>query len=146
MDEQKIIFTDGACKFNNKKNISSRRMFVCIVDPQIPNHFQIRGAVKKGGSNNIAELLAVWIGIEYAFKKNYKNLLIKIDSQTIYYWIRRGAIKNMKINDPELTQKLLDRIQRIKGWFQKFEVEVVPRLENKAGIILDEKTKGKNFV
>ena len=145
MKRQKIIYSDGGCKGNNRKEISERRMVICIVDDQIRNHSQVRGATKPGGSNNIAELLAVWEAICYAFKREYKNLLLRVDSQVVFHWIENETIKG-KVNDIEFTTMILNKIVKMKTWFDKFEIQVVPRGINKAGIILEKKTKGKDFI
>jgi len=145
MKKQKIIFTDGGCKGNHTKDISKRRMITCVVDDQLKNYSQIRVGTKKGGSNNIAELLAVWEGMCHAFNRDYKNLLIKVDSQVVYHWIKKDKVSG-KINDPEFTRMILKKIKGLEKWFDKFEIQVVPRSLNKAGVILDEKTKNQDFI
>jgi len=146
MDERKILYCDGACKSNNKKDQSQRRMFICYVDESIPGHFQIRARMQKGGSNNIAELLAIDQTLCYALNKGYKNILIRTDSQVVYHWIENGGIRG-KVNNPEFTQKLLDRITRLRSWFINLEFQIVPRSLNKAGIKLEKKTKKwKNLI
>jgi len=145
MNEKKIIYTDGGCRGNHEKDLSKRRMVICVVDDQIKDHFQIRCGTKPGGSNNIAELLAIFEGMVYAFNNKYKNLLLKVDSQVAYHWINKQKVSG-KVNDPEFTKKVLDRVIGLKKWFDKFEIQVVPRSLNKAGVILESKTKGKDFI
>lgn len=153
----KVIYVDGSCRNNQALDQSQRKMATCFVDDQIINHAEFRISLPKqeiklpsgtrvvGQSNNIAELLAILEAMRYAidrtidretFKVGYKELLIKTDSQTAYWWITRGNVKN-NINDPEYVHYLLGRINKMKPWFDKFEIEVVPREINKAGIALE---------
>lgn len=145
MNNKNVIYVDGTFRANNKKDISSRRMVVCILDQKMPSQFQIRGVIKQGGSIDFANLIAVMEGINYAFKNNYKDLMIKISNQVVAHWIKCNEIKG-KINNKESAERILERITGVKSWFNSFEVQIIPSNLNKAKVVLDIKTKGKDFV
>ena len=153
-NEIKIIHTDGACKFNNEKDISKRKMYWAFVDSSrkdIPNdpfmrNFSMGTAINAQrkhsvASNNIAELLAVLEALKYCANpvRKYDNILIKTDSKVIYAWIKSGTV-NKKINAPEFTQMVLDEVRQRIAKFSTINFEVVPREDNLAGHILEEFT------
>ena len=142
-NKQSVLYVDGSCKFNNVKDQSKRKMWVCFVDNQIPGHKSIHLVLPDHypiSSNNIAELIAVRAGMQYAISAGYKELLIKLDSNVAYCWVKNGRVSN-KINDPKAVRKNLDRINKMKPWFDKFELEVVGREINKAGQVLEQEVK-----
>jgi len=145
MNNQKIIYVDGGCFGNQTKDLSKRRMIICFIDTQMKNHFQIRVSFKKNGSSNQAEILACYEGIRYAIKMGYRNLLLKTDSQVVYWWLTRGKV-GKKINDPQFVKKVIGSVKKMCGFFEEFKVDVVPREENRAGKVLEMRTKGHRFV
>jgi len=155
----KVIHVDGSCKGNQQKNIKKRRMYTCVVVEELakagkplnymgPNDgSQINIVLIRGGSNNIAELIAIENGLKIARGLMYDEVLIKTDSSNNIAWINKDEIKSKKINDLKLTKKIHRRIKDI--WipqFKKVEFELVPREENLAGIVLEEESKKKLLV
>lgn len=153
-EETKVIFTDGACKFNNEKDVSKRKMYWCFVDSSrkdIPNNPYGRNwfmgtalNVQKNyklASNNIAELLALYEALKYCINpiRKYEDVLIKMDSKTIYLWVQSGKV-GKKINGPEFTQSLLDKVTVLKSQIPNISLEVLPREDNLAGHRLEELT------
>ena len=121
----KVIYVDGGCAGNQQKDISQRRMVTCIYDEDMVTmdgkKFQIRPSIEKGGSNNIAEIMAVFEALRYAIDGGFDDIIIKMDSKVAYFWIKNG-IKKKNINDFERTKYVLGRIHKIEKW-----------LENRAG-------------
>ena len=148
------IYVDGSCKGNEQPNIKKRRMYTCVVVEELAlakKSIRFLGAndgsdvaivLIPGGSNNIAELIAIESGLKIAIGLSYQEVLIKSDSSTALAWVKADEIKSHKINDPELTKKIHNLIK--DKWIpmiQKVEFELVPREKNLAGIKLDELSK-----
>lgn len=152
MNEPKILYTDGACKFNNSTDLFKRRMYICFVDTSkkdIPSdpflrNFQIREPIaiqrQYGGSNNLAELIALHECLKYCIKWRYKDISIKLDSKNTIAWINSGKV-GKKINNPEITQSILDKTKEMEEQFNSVEFSYVPRNDNLAGIKLEEMIK-----
>lgn len=143
--KQKIIYCDGSTSFNNVKDLSRRKMVICYVDVQIPNHFQIRPSHLKNGSNNIAEILGILEALRYAYFMHYKDLLIKTDSRIAHGWVTKGLSKKGVLNNRKLTEYILARINKIKPWFNKLKFEVINRKENLAGHVLEKRVLGRKI-
>ena len=148
MNETKILYTDGACKFNNSTDISKRKMYICFVDSSkkdIPSdpmmrNFQIREPIaisrQYGGSNNLAELIALHECLTYCIKWRYKDILIKVDSKILSYWFKSGKVKK-DINLPGITQEILNKTKELEKKFDSIKLEVISRNDNLAGWKLD---------
>jgi len=145
MNNKNILYVDGTFRESRKKDVSSRRMVICILDMKMPSQFQIRGVISQGGSMNLATLISVKEGMDYAFEHNYKDLIIRIDNQVVIHWVEYGEIKG-KMNDKKFADRILEEITRLKGWFSSIEFQAIPSDLNKASVVLDIKTKGKDFV
>lgn len=154
MSETKIIFTDGACKGNQQKDISKRKMYWCFVDSSrkdLPNdpirrNFHIGTAVGaqtkyKVASNNIAELLALLECLKYCANsiQKYDDILIRMDSTIVSLWIKSGKVKST-VNAPEFTQMVLDDVVERISKFSNIKFEVISRDDNLAGHKLEELT------
>lgn len=140
-NEIKIISTNGGYSFNNIKDQTKHQMIIAFVDAQIPNHREVRTANQRGGSNNLAQIMAIYESLRYAIGMNYKKLLIKTDNHTAYWWFKNRKPKEeskAEINNSVLTQKILDRIAKMKPWFEHLDIVLVPRKENPAGYVLEE--------
>lgn len=133
---QLVVHVDGSARFNNVKDQSRRRMSVGIYDTNA-DYFQHNVALKKGGSNNLSEILAIFTGLKYASEQGVKEVRIVTDSTTAVSWIQKGKI-GKKVNDPALANDILGRIREICGWFENVEITLVRREDNQAGIRLEE--------
>jgi ribonuclease HI len=131
------VHVDGSCLYNNVQDQSMRRMSVGIYDVNA-DYFQHNLGLKKGGSNNVSEILACFEGLKYASEQGVNKVIIKTDSSVAFSWIKKGKVKNKKINNPELVNDILGRITEIINWFDKVEIELIPREKNMAGIKLEE--------
>lgn len=134
-----IVHVDGSCLRNNQLDQSIRRMSVGIYDTNA-DYFQHEVALEKGGSNNIAELLAVLSGLRYTRDQGIREVGIVTDSSTAVAWLKKDKV-GKKVNDPELANDVLGRIREIMKWFTKVDVCLVSRTQNEAGIRLEEYLK-----
>lgn len=134
-----VVHVDGSCLYNNVKDQKMRRMSIGIYDTNA-DYFQHEVALNKGGSNNIAELLACFQGLKYASDQGIKKVRIVTDSSNTVAWLGKKKI-GKKVNNPKLANDILGRIREIMKWFVKVEVELVLRSENQAGIKLEEYLK-----
>jgi ribonuclease HI len=101
----KILYTDGGCTNNNHTDVAKRAMSVAVVDD--------RGEVlvlkeEWGGSNNIAEFLAVKEALIWAKQQGYKALQIRTDSKNNLSWLE-GRI-GTKINDRERVGRIYSEV------------------------------------
>ncbi len=104
-----------------------------IVD-EIQNH---------GGSNSLAELIAVEHAIDYALAKRQKRVHIISDSMTaISQFNKDESARNpktlRKMNDPEWYQAIKGRIDDLKR-FIDVKIEWQSRENNLAGHYIEEK-------
>ena len=88
----------------------------------------------KGGSNNIAEFMAVHEALDWAERNKYTCVEIKTDSKTNFAWVA-GEIDD-SINDRTKVLLLRKAIDRLKGKVE-FTLTWVPRKDNLAGALID---------
>ena len=129
-----VLYTDGGCSGNGQYDISKRKMVVVVSD----EHGQV--LIEKhelGGSNNIAELIAVKEALQWAFEHDIKEVEIRTDSTNNKAWVF-GRTVGKKINDRELVLRLKAEIRAFRD-----EVELtlswIPRAENLAGHYIEKK-------
>jgi ribonuclease HI len=109
---------------------------VGVVVSEVENH---------GGSNNLAELIAVEHALEYAIGKGAKEVHIITDSQNNLRWIKRNDAELKaqkcirKMNDGEWYQAIKNRITLMQHEI-KATFEWCPREDNVAGHYIEEKT------
>ncbi len=121
------LYTDGGCSENNQREASQREMIAIVSD--------INGEIlsytrRQGGSNNIAELLAVKEALVWATGHGYEQIDIRSDSRTALAWVA-GRIGN-GLNDRDAVLELYQTINTLR---EKIHVDLVwvPRAENLAG-------------
>jgi ribonuclease HI len=128
----KILYTDGGCTNNNQTDVAKRVMSVAVVDDRGDELLVLNEEC--GGSNNIAEFLAVKEALTWVKQQGYKELQIRTDSKSNLSWAegRIGA----KINDRERVWRTYNEIAALRREI-KVELRWIPREHNSAGIFLD---------
>ena len=129
-----ILNTDGGCSGNGQKDLSKRKMIAVVTDEGgnvIIEKFQ------DGGSNNIAELLAVKEALMWCFNSGIKNVEIITDSQNNISWVWNKKV-GKKINDRETVMNLKNTIDVLLKDI-KLTLTWKPREENWAGIYIENK-------
>lgn len=129
------LYIDGGCSGNKQPDMTKRTMISIVTDEtgkvlvDKNNH---------GGSNNIAEFIALEDAIDYALKNKQKKVRIITDSQNNISWFNRDDSKHKsqkaikRLNDPEWYQAIKERIDLLKQYID-IELEWVGREENLAG-------------
>jgi ribonuclease HI len=129
---QRIVFTDGGCSNNNQPEIVKRHMRAVVLaewDGRILADIQ-----QRGGSNNIAEFMAVEQALLWAKLYGCTQLEIRTDSRNNLAWtfgrVGRG------INDREAVMAIRRNIDSIR---EHVELKMVwlPRRLNAAGLYLE---------
>lgn len=126
------LYTDGACLGNEQRDASQRIMRAVVSDG--------RGTIlvsvtQPGGSNNIAELWAVELALQWAKDSGHKTVKVKTDSTNTLAWLD-GRI-GKKMNDRNAVLKIWSRINVLRRDV-KLTLAWIPREENLAGMILEE--------
>lgn len=129
---QITLYADGGCSRNYQPNPSLRDMIAVVSDSDG------RVVVEKthhGGSNNIAELLAVKEALAWAVEQGCEAVEIRTDSRNNFAWVA-GRI-GRKLNDRSAVLDLYETIRRLR---EKVHMELVwvPREENLAGWYIEE--------
>jgi ribonuclease HI len=90
-----ILYTDGGCSANWQKDMSKRKMVSVVSDaaglPIWEKHLQ-------GGSNNIAEIVAVWGALKCCQRMGISTVEIRTDSQNNVAWCKSFRCST-KVND-----------------------------------------------
>src|SRR5260370_18118013 len=90
-----ILYTDGGCAGNEQLDLSKRKMIAAVSDEHgailIEKH-------QEGGSNNIAELLAVREALLWSVANKIADVEIRTDSRNNLSWLL-GKKAGKKIND-----------------------------------------------
>ena len=124
----KKLYIDGGCSNNGQKDISIRKMISVVTDDGGTVLTDIEGF---GGSNNIAELIALREAIIWAIKNKLDEVQIISDSKNTLAWYRNG-VKNKKINDYQRTVAILEEIKTLRKLI-KIDLRWLPREDNLAG-------------
>lgn len=77
-------------------------------------------------TNNVAEYTALIYGLKEAFRRGAKRVLIRMDSQLVV----RQILGEYKVKEPTL-QKLYHQAHSLLHEFASFEIEHIPREQNK---------------
>jgi ribonuclease HI len=122
-----ILHTDGGCSGNDQPHASKREMIAVVADA---NGNVLVETQVHGGSNNIAELLAVKEALVWATEHGYESIEIRTDSRNNLAWVA-GRIGN-KLND---RGAVLDLYKTISLLRERVQVDLVwiPRDANLAG-------------
>lgn len=129
-----ILYVDGGCEGNGQLDLNKRKMVAVVTDN--------RGVVlidkhQEGGSNNIAELLAVKEALIWCSAHQISEVEIRTDSRNNLSWVL-GKKVGKKVNDRVAVLNLKNAINAIKGTMKKFKIIWVPRENNLAGHYIEE--------
>lgn len=128
-----ILYTDGGCHGNANPDLSKRIMIVAVSD-EAGN--VLVDKTQEGGSNNIAELLAVKEALMWCVTHNVDDLELRTDSMNNLAWVD-GRI-GKKLNDRNAVLVIKSAIDALR-LSVKLEMVWVPRENNKAGHFIEEK-------
>jgi len=135
---REVLYTDGGCTLNDQLDYSRRTMVSVVTD----NFGTVVSEVwdHDGGSNNIAEILAIKDAMTYATSINVMQVEIKTDSRVAIAWFKSLKV-GKKINNPEYTKMILNDIRNLKERVNA-ELTWTPRAENLAGIYIEDNLYG----
>jgi ribonuclease HI len=127
-----VLYTDGGCSGNEQRYLARRRMVAVVTadDGCVLVHDQ---AV--GGSNNIAELLAVVAALRWCSDRSVRVVEIRTDSKNNLAWAS-GRQPGKNINDRARVLALQSEIASYRRHVQ-FSLTWIPRDQNRAGQFID---------
>ena len=129
-----IIYTDGGCSGNGQKDLTKRKMIAIVTD----EHGEVLvEKYQEGGSNNIAELLAVKEALMWCSTHNVKQVEVRTDSRNNLAWVRSRRV-GKNVNDPGAVMYLKGAINALKGMIE-LKLVWVPREDNVAGHYIESK-------
>src|SRR5438105_1995705 len=121
-----LLYTDGACTNNNQRDLTKRQMTASVVSA---TGEVLTFRTEQGGSNNIAELLAVRDALQWAVENGYCTVQIRTDSQNNLRWVE-GNI-GFDVNDRERALRIYEEITALRLRV-RMQLLWVPRRENVA--------------
>jgi ribonuclease HI len=129
-----ILYTDGGCSGNEQRDLSKRKMIAAVSDEQgtilIDKH-------EEGGSNNIAELLAVKEALVWCVANKIGDVEIRTDSTNNLAWVL-GKKVGKKINDRDAVLALKTSIDACRSQLI-LSLKWIPREQNLAGQYVEKK-------
>ena len=129
-----ILYTDGGCSGNEQLDPSKRKMVAVVSDEHgtvlIDKHVE-------GGSNNIAELLAVKEALSWCIANKIGDVEIRTDSRNNLSWVL-GKKVGKKINDRNAVIVLKTSIDACRSQLSLF-LRWIPREQNLAGHYIEKK-------
>lgn len=126
-------YIDGGCSGNGQRDIQARRMIAVVTDDAgvvLSEH------EKAGGSNNIAELIAVRDALALAHRLEIPSVELRTDSRNNFAWVFGKIGKDL--NDRATVVVLRKEIQDLR---QTVELQLVwvPREDNIAGHYIEKR-------
>jgi ribonuclease HI len=128
-----ILYIDGGCSGNQFIDKNKVKMISVVSDEQ-GNVLSEENNI--GGSNNIAELIAVKNALSYCFKEGILDVEIRTDSRNNIAWVYGNVGK--KLVDKELVLKIKEHIIELLKSI-KLKLVWIPREENIAGHYIENK-------
>ena len=129
-----ILYTDGGCAGNEQRDCSKRKMVAVVSNDQ--GHILV-DKHQEGGSNNIAELLAVKEALLWCVANNVGNVEIRTDSRNNLAWVLGKKVgKKLKDRDAVLNLKAAIAACRSKV---NLTLTWIPREQNLAGHYIQHK-------
>lgn len=129
-----LLYTDGGCSGNAQKDLTKRQMIAVVTDY---GGNVIVETNESGGSNNIAELIAVKEALRWCSMHKIPEVEIITDSKNTISWVW-GYKVGKKLNDRNRVLKLKDEINDLLRDI-KLTLTWRPREENWAGIYIEAK-------
>jgi ribonuclease HI len=132
-----VLYTYGGCSGNNQPDAKKRTMVATVSD--FAGTLLVHKSDQNGGSNNIAELWAVELALQWAADQKCEAVEIRTDSRNNLPWVRGNV--GMDVND-------YDRVLQIKKSIDVLRQQVqlaliwVRREKNLAGFFLESASQG----
>lgn len=123
-----VLYVDGGCSANNQTDMAVRHMVAVVTDDQ---GVVLSEQTQPGGSNNIAELMAVRDAMLWARSKGVTFIEVRTDSRNNFAWVL-GRKLGKHLNDRAAVEALRTDIADLRGQV-RLELTWVPREQNKAG-------------
>ena len=130
------LFVDGGCSGNSQRDITRRRMRAAVVTTR---GVIVAECIRDGGSNNIAELLAVYEALAWCRACGIKAVTLYTDSRNNFAWVF-GSRLGKRLADRAAVSDLQAEITALRADVE-LRLQWVPRDDNRAGHYL-EKTYG----
>jgi ribonuclease HI len=136
----KILFVDGGCSGNSQRDLRKRNMVMVVCNRKgVP----LVEKTEIGGSNNIAEFLAILEAVKINCHFQRSSLILS-DSKIALGWAslaKKGKVPGSRrlqaMNDP---QKVLDLFKEFfKIYVPQIKFSYIPRHKNLAGIYIENK-------
>ena len=129
------LYVDGGCFGNSQKDLSKRKMIWVVIDKDKKVFIEEES---DGGSNNIAEFLAIKTAIKYCVEHEIKNVTIYSDSNCAISWYN-NKIKGKNLNDKDRVLEIKKEIKSLVNYFDTIKIKLIPREKNLAGIYIENK-------
>lgn len=131
-----VLYVDGGCSANGQLDMSKRRMVAVVTDE---DGIVLNERQQAGGSNNIAELIAVRDALVYAREHGQlagDSLEIRTDSQNTVAWVFSKKI-GKKLNDRAMVEALRAEISHLRANIE-LKLVWIRRDDNLAGHYIEE--------
>lgn len=129
------LYVDGGCSGNGQLDATKRRMIMVVA--QADGQVVFEETESGGGSNNIAELLAVEAAYRWAASQRLTGITVYTDSQNNLSWAN-GKRPGRDINDRSRVVRIQERIAGLRMTVQP-TLKWIPREQNVAGHIIERK-------
>jgi ribonuclease HI len=131
-----VLYVDGGCSGNEQHDLTKRRMVAVVTDDK---GVVVHEREQAGGSNNIAELIAVRDALMWArdHREGPQPVEIRTDSKNNLSWVFNPKL-GKRLNDRPTVEALRQEIaalslRRCAEQWVPFTLVWVPRAENLAG-------------
>jgi ribonuclease HI len=130
-----VLYVDGGCSANGQLDLTKRRMVAIVTDDQ---GVVLSERHLSGGSNNIAELIAVRDALIWARDHDQPSQFeIRTDSRNNIAWVFSKKI-GKKLNDRAAVEALRIEITQLRQRVD-MRLEWIPRDENIAGHVIEKR-------
>lgn len=123
-----ILYADGGCMGNEQRDCSKRKMFAVVCNDQ--GHILI-DKHQEGGSNNVAELLAVKEALLWCVENKIGDVEIRTDTRNNLAWVGGKTVGKM-LNDRDTVLNLKAAIDACQSNIN-LTLTWIPREQNLAG-------------
>lgn len=129
-----ILYVDGGCSGNAQKDMTKRRMVSVVTDE---SGRVLIEKLEQGGSNNIAELLAVKEALVWAYVNKVAEVEILTDSRNNLAWVKGNSV-GKGVNDRSAVMLLKNTIKVLRKDV-RMKIIWIPRDKNLAGHYIENK-------
>jgi len=129
-----VLYVDGGCTGNGQKDLARRRM-VAVVTAE--DGAVLSEQTAEGGSNNIAELMAIRDALNWAMAHDQARVEIRTDSRNNFAWVFNKRL-GKRLNDRAAVEQLRQEIATARTRVQ-LDLVWVSRDKNKAGHVIERK-------